>query len=138
MNRMEAAKRKAFWLSWIALALLACAPAFASTLPVSHLKTRAELSADNGQFSVELPALSPATASSYYDWSEQVASESSVAPKGIPTNIGPHSAKAPRNVTPGVRELEGHYVDDLGRVQPWRAHYDEHGRLIGRTVFGDN
>ncbi len=34
---------------------------------------------------------------------------------------------------PGTRILEGHYIDDLGRVQPWRAYYDEYGRIIGRT-----
>jgi len=27
-----------------------------------------------------------------------------------------------------IRTLEGIYVDDLGRVQPWRAHYDQ---LVG-------
>lgn len=55
--------------------------------------------------------------------------------RGAPTNIGPFSSKAPRQVTPGTRELEGHYVDDRGRVQPWRAHYDEYGRMIGRTDY---
>jgi RHS repeat-associated protein len=43
--------------------------------------------------------------------------------------------KAPQQVTPGVRTLEGQYVNDLGRVEPWRAHYDEYGRLIGRTDY---
>ena len=55
--------------------------------------------------------------------------------RGVPTNLGPVGSKAPRQVTPGVRELEGHYIDDLGRSQPWRAHYDEHGRMIGRTDY---
>ncbi len=55
--------------------------------------------------------------------------------RGAPSNIGPISSKAPRNVEPGPLELEGHYVDDLGRVQPWRAHYDGFGRLIGRTDY---
>jgi YD repeat-containing protein len=36
---------------------------------------------------------------------------------------------------PGVRELEGHHVNDQGRVEPWRAHYDEFGRQIGRTDY---
>ncbi|MCP4344039.1 MAG: hypothetical protein GY795_00755 [Desulfobacterales bacterium] len=31
--------------------------------------------------------------------------------------------------------LEGQYIDDLGRVQPWKAYYDEYGRLIARTDF---
>lgn len=42
-------------------------------------------------------------------------------------------AKAPEQVTPGIRKLEGQYVDDLGRTQPWEAHYDEFGRQIERT-----
>ena len=36
---------------------------------------------------------------------------------------------------PGTEVLEGQYVNDLGHVQPWRAHYDQYGRLIGRTDF---
>ena len=55
--------------------------------------------------------------------------------RGAPTNLGPVGSKAPKQVAPGVRELEGHYIDDLGRSQPWRAHYDEYGRLIGRTDY---
>ena len=42
---------------------------------------------------------------------------------------------APKQVTPGVRELEGVHVNDLGRVEPWRAYYDEYGRQIGRTDY---
>ena len=45
------------------------------------------------------------------------------------------SAKAPMQVGPGTKVLEGQYVDDLGRVQPWRAHYDDFGRQIGRTDY---
>ena len=45
------------------------------------------------------------------------------------------AGKAPKQVTPGTTTLTGQYVDDLGRVQPWKAHYDEFGRLIGRTDF---
>lgn len=52
------------------------------------------------------------------------------------TNIGEYLAKkAPEQVTPGVRYLEGQYIDDLGRVQPWKAYYDEYGRLIARTDY---
>jgi RHS repeat-associated protein len=43
--------------------------------------------------------------------------------------------KAPYQVTPGLRELEGFYVDDLGRVQPWKAYYDQYGRLTARTDY---
>jgi RHS repeat-associated protein len=58
----------------------------------------------------------------------------SVAPNAV--RSGQYLAgKAPRQVTLGTRILEGQYVDDLGRVQPWRAHYDQYGRLIARTDF---
>jgi hypothetical protein len=80
MNRMEAAKKRTVYLIWLASALLVCAPALASSLPVSHPKTRAEVSPENRQFSIEPLAASPETASSYYDWLGEVASESSVAP----------------------------------------------------------
>lgn len=36
---------------------------------------------------------------------------------------------------PGVRYLEGQYVNDLGVVQPWKAYYDEYGRLNARTDY---
>jgi RHS repeat-associated protein len=42
---------------------------------------------------------------------------------------------APKFVTPGTRVLEGQHINDLGRVEPWRAYYDEYGRMIGRTDF---
>ena len=45
------------------------------------------------------------------------------------------SAKAPKQVTPGTRTLEGQYINDKGRVESWRAHYDEYGRQIGRTDY---
>ena len=50
--------------------------------------------------------------------------------------IGEYLAgKAPKQVSPGTRYLEGNYVDDMGRVQPWKAYYDEYGRLIARTDY---
>lgn len=45
------------------------------------------------------------------------------------------AGNAPWQVTPGIRTIEGRYVNDLGHIQPWRAHYDEFGRQIGRTDF---
>lgn len=55
---------------------------------------------------------------------------------GTSTNVGEYLAgKAPKQVSPGTRYLEGQYVDDLGRVQPWKAYYDEYGRLIARTDY---
>jgi YD repeat-containing protein len=44
-------------------------------------------------------------------------------------------SKAPKQVTPGIRVLNGQIIDDIGRVQRWKAHYDEYGRLIGRTDY---
>lgn len=43
--------------------------------------------------------------------------------------------KAPKQVASGVRQLEGQYINDLGHVEPWTAHYDEFGRMIGRTDY---
>jgi hypothetical protein len=43
------------------------------------------------------------------------------------------SSKAATQVAPGITELSGQYIDDLGRVQPWKASYDQFGRLIERT-----
>ena len=41
--------------------------------------------------------------------------------------------EAPNQVLPGVKVLDGLHLDDLGRLHPWRAHYDQFGRLIART-----
>ena len=38
-------------------------------------------------------------------------------------------------VTPGTVTLTGQHINDLGRVEPWTAHYDDFGRLIGRTDY---
>jgi RHS repeat-associated protein len=55
---------------------------------------------------------------------------------GREVGVGEYLAKkAPRQVAPGVRVLNGQYLDDLGRVQPWVAHYDQYGRLIARTDY---
>jgi len=45
------------------------------------------------------------------------------------------SNKAPYQVTPGTRQLNGQYVNGMGRVEPWTAYYDEYGRLIARTDY---
>ncbi|MCH7725022.1 MAG: hypothetical protein IH991_00875 [Planctomycetes bacterium] len=81
----KAAKRKSFWLVVIASALVFCAPALASRHASLPLKTRAELSVENGQNGVESSPLTRETTSSYYDPFGEVASESSVAPK---TGVG--------------------------------------------------
>ncbi len=57
---------------------------------------------------------------------------------GIP--LGPTigslvQGKAAMQVTPGVRVVHGQHVNDLGRVEPWTAHYDEYGRLEARTDY---
>jgi len=47
--------------------------------------------------------------------------------------------RAPKQVTPGTRRLEGEYINDIGpggvRVEPWVAHYDEYGRAVARTDY---
>jgi len=78
---MSAAKRTSLWPVLMASALLLLAPAIGSGRSVLPLKTRAELLAENGQFSVGQPSLTPEIASSYYDAIREVASGSSVAPK---------------------------------------------------------
>ena len=46
---------------------------------------------------------------------------------------------APDQVEPGIRYLEGQYIRDggngTGRVEPWKAYYDEYGRLYARTDY---
>ncbi len=52
------------------------------------------------------------------------------------TGAGDYLAKkAPKQVEPGTRVLDGQYVNDRGRTEPWRAHYDEYGRMVGRTDY---
>ncbi|HET6978762.1 MAG TPA: RHS repeat-associated core domain-containing protein [Pyrinomonadaceae bacterium] len=62
-----------------------------------------------------------------------MADESGMVPGRIPGDylVG----KAPKQVTPGTRVLEGQYVNDLGRVEPWKAYYDEYGRMVARTDY---
>lgn len=62
------------------------------------------------------------------------------APQTVPGSyLVDKGFKAQRQVTPGTRVVEGEFVNDIGpggiRVEPWRAHYDEYGRLIARTDF---
>jgi hypothetical protein len=45
------------------------------------------------------------------------------------------AGKGPAQVEPGVTQLSGQYVNDLGRVEPWTAYYDEYGRMIARTDY---
>ncbi|SFX63786.1 hemagglutinin repeat-containing protein [Marinospirillum alkaliphilum] len=45
------------------------------------------------------------------------------------------SSKAPKLTAPGTRILEGQHINDRGRVEPWRAHYDDYGRQIGRSDY---
>jgi RHS repeat-associated protein len=47
------------------------------------------------------------------------------------------TCKAPMQVTPGIRILEGVYLTDgkVPRVQSWKAYYDEYGRLRARTDY---
>jgi len=45
------------------------------------------------------------------------------------------AGKAPKQVAPGITSLTGQYVNNLGTVQPWEAHYDLYGRIIARTDY---
>ncbi|MDR6821160.1 hypothetical protein J2X76_006366 [Neorhizobium sp. 2083] len=53
-----------------------------------------------------------------------------------PTIPGEYLAgKAPFQTTPGTQTLQGQYMNNLGRVEPWTAHYDKWGQQIGRTDY---
>jgi RHS repeat-associated protein len=45
------------------------------------------------------------------------------------------ASKAPLQVEPGITQLEGQYINDLGQIQPWRAFYDDYGRIVIRTDY---
>ncbi|MFT5429574.1 MAG: RHS repeat-associated protein [Myxococcota bacterium] len=45
------------------------------------------------------------------------------------------TGKAPKQVEPGTKTLKGQFKNDQGRIERWEAHYDEHGRQIGRTDY---
>ncbi len=47
---------------------------------------------------------------------------------------------APYNVSPGLYELKGIHIHhnnltNIDEIQPWKAHYDDWGRLIARTDY---
>ena len=84
---MKAAKRKTFWLLWIASAILLSLPALASGVDVSHAKTRAELSAENGQFSVEPSTFYLGKHVENYDPFRGTASDSPVAPNSAARSL---------------------------------------------------
>ena len=54
---------------------------------------------------------------------------------GTADELYSNTGKAPWQTTPGTNTLEGQYVNDIKQVQPWRAHYDQFGRQIGRTDY---
>ncbi|WP_348643940.1 RHS repeat domain-containing protein [Phyllobacterium myrsinacearum] len=92
-----------------------------------------------------LPTISPSTPSAALGQqfgasvlNDALVGSMKVAPeaKAVPTFPDKiFGTKAPFTATPGTRTLNGQYVNDLGRVEPWAAHYDEYGRLIGRTDY---
>jgi hypothetical protein len=77
---MEAAKRKTFWLSLLALACVFSTPIFASSVDVLQGKTRAELSAETGQNGIERSPFYPGKHIENYDVGWGTASDSPVAP----------------------------------------------------------
>lgn len=78
----KAAKEKTFLLLMIALACVFATPAFASSDRVLALKNRAEIFLGSGQNRIERQAFGSAKHVENYDSRWEVASESSVAPKG--------------------------------------------------------
>jgi hypothetical protein len=82
MDFMQKAAKEKSWLLWfIALAMLTCAPSFASSVRDLHPENRVEIFLGEGQNRIERTTLSPTIASSYYDSESEPASESSVAPQ---------------------------------------------------------
>ncbi|HED34660.1 MAG TPA: hypothetical protein ENJ08_10685, partial [Gammaproteobacteria bacterium] len=67
------------------------------------------------------------------DCPDAVANSSSEKNSSFPDEV--FSSKAPKQVTPGTRTLEGQHINDRGRVEPWKAEYDEYGRLKARTDY---
>jgi hypothetical protein len=60
-------------------------------------------------------------------------SQAGPKPGTLPDKV--FSSKASNQVTPGTTILQGQHINDKGRVEPWTAHYDEHGRQVGRTDY---
>ena len=82
----KAAKEKSSWFWFIALALLTCAPSFASSIDVEHGKTRVELFLLEGQNRTGQQTFDTANRVENYDSAWEVASESSVAPNRLATS----------------------------------------------------
>ena len=130
MIRTAAKRRNLAWLALLAAVVLASwLQSGASALASSHTplsqKLRAELFAEDGQFSIGPSLVSPETAPSYYDPFEEVALESSVAPKGPRPNGGfsghkgfelkNHPGQVVRNqpATINGRSFSGHALDQM-------------------------
>jgi hypothetical protein len=82
-DMMKPADEKNLWLVLIVTVLVSSLPAIASNHAVLLLGTHAELSAAKRPFNTEQAALTPETATSYYDPFREVASDSPVAPKRV-------------------------------------------------------
>jgi RHS repeat-associated protein len=53
-------------------------------------------------------------------------------------HAGATHGKAPDQVTPGTKHVRGvYYPPDRENPEPYDAHYDEHGRQVGRTDWTD-
>ncbi|MCC6131245.1 MAG: hypothetical protein IT186_15110 [Acidobacteria bacterium] len=64
-------------------------------------------------------------------------SRRSAADKALDAGFAP-GAKAPDQVTPGISEVDGVYDPaDRSEPEPYRAHYDQYGRQVGRTDYTD-
>jgi RHS repeat-associated protein len=83
--------------------------------------------------SSKMPGVPPAATSKPN--SAKASGPPSSAPPGptFPENI--FSTKAPKQITPGPRELKGRHMNNLGRVEPWSASYNQYGRLSHRNDY---
>ena len=86
-SMQKAAKEKSSWLWFIALAMLTCAPSYASSAGVSHPENRVEIFLLEGQNGVGQQAFRTAKHVENYDSPWGVALDSSVAPKGVVTRF---------------------------------------------------
>jgi hypothetical protein len=116
MDFMQKAAKEKSWLLWfIALAMLTCAPSFASSVRDLHPENRVEIFLGEGQNRIERTTLSPTIASSYYDSESEPASESSVAPnRGL---LDTQLARDSRRYLQDIQQQTGMAVHPAQRAQ---------------------
>ena len=88
---MKAAKEKMFLLVFVVLTMFTCAPSFASATALEASKPRAELKSNLAENRVEQSPFYSVKRDVNYDSSWEVASESSVAPRSVPSHLTSHA-----------------------------------------------